>query len=116
MTFTHYVTVISVIYVVYFLIAILLEAIKNKQPALASSPKNVYTIQPEVPAIVNPNPNATSSIQSSHSNKIYAPQPGTDEDDEQETAMYDLGLETVDADVFGVDVTEKNLSKYMKIH
>lgn len=116
MTFTHYITIISVIYAIYFLIAILLEAMKNKQPALASSPKNVYTIQPEAPAVVNLNPNATSSIESSHNNKIYATQPSIDEDSEQKTTMYDLGLETVDAGIFGVDVTENNLSKYIKIH
>lgn len=116
MTFTHYITVISVMYAIYYLIAILLEVMKNKQPALASSLKNIYTIQPEAPVVVNPNPNASSSIESSQNNKIYAPQPGIDEDSEQETAMYDLGLETVDADVFGVDVTEKNLLKYIKIH
>lgn len=115
MTFTHYITVILIIYVIYFLIAILLEVVKNRQPALVASPKNVYTIQPEVPAIINPNPNATSFIESSHKNKIYAPQPDIDEDSGQETAMYDLGLETVDADIFGVDVTENNLLKYRKI-
>lgn len=116
MTFTHYTTVILIIYAIYFLIAILLEAMKNRQPALVSSPKDVYTIHPEVPAVIKPNPNATSFIESSHENKIYAPQSVIDEDSSLETTMYDLGLETVDADIFGVDVTENNLLKYIKVH
>lgn len=116
MSFIHYITIVLIIYAIYFLIAILLEAMKNSQPVLISSPKNVYTIQPETPAIINPNPNATSFIESSHKNKIYAPQPVIDEDSSQETTMYDLGLETVNADIFGVDVTESNLLKYRKIH